>query len=63
MDVFVSCLIDIETFIHNDCLDISGVPGTGKTATVHAVVRELKRLAEASVRSSLLLSTVCLTVE
>lgn len=26
--------------------DISGVPGTGKTATVHAVVRELKRMAE-----------------
>ncbi|KAI0787282.1 P-loop containing nucleoside triphosphate hydrolase protein [Fomes fomentarius] len=27
-------------------VDISGVPGTGKTATVHAVVRELKRMAE-----------------
>jgi len=36
-----------------DCLqDISGVPGTGKTATVHAVVRELKRMAESNVRSS-----------
>ena len=31
--------------------DISGVPGTGKTATVHAVVRELKRMAEQNVRS------------
>ncbi len=30
--------------------DISGVPGTGKTATVHAVVRELKRMAEQNVR-------------
>ncbi|KAK0205055.1 P-loop containing nucleoside triphosphate hydrolase protein [Desarmillaria ectypa] len=30
------------------CIYISGVPGTGKTATVHAVIRELKRLAEAS---------------
>ncbi|KAG5338844.1 hypothetical protein C0989_006009 [Termitomyces sp. Mn162] len=31
------------------CLaDISGVPGTGKTATVHAVVRQLKRMAENS---------------
>ncbi|KAJ3862386.1 P-loop containing nucleoside triphosphate hydrolase protein [Lentinula novae-zelandiae] len=28
------------------CIYISGVPGTGKTATVHAVIRELKRLAE-----------------
>ncbi|KAI0047680.1 P-loop containing nucleoside triphosphate hydrolase protein [Auriscalpium vulgare] len=28
------------------CVYISGVPGTGKTATVHAVVRELKRMAE-----------------
>jgi Cdc6-like AAA superfamily ATPase len=31
--------------------DISGVPGTGKTATVHAVVRELKRMAEQNVCS------------
>ncbi|KAJ7128891.1 P-loop containing nucleoside triphosphate hydrolase protein [Mycena crocata] len=30
------------------CVYISGVPGTGKTATVHAVVRELKRMAESS---------------
>lgn len=28
------------------CIYISGVPGTGKTATVHAVVRQLKRMAE-----------------
>ena len=28
------------------CLDIAGVPGTGKTATVHAVVKELRRKAE-----------------
>ncbi|WVQ68072.1 uncharacterized protein L199_006278 [Kwoniella botswanensis] len=28
------------------CLYIAGVPGTGKTATVHAVVKELKRKAE-----------------
>lgn len=30
-------------------LDISGVPGTGKTATVHTVVKELKRMAQSSV--------------
>ncbi|KAF7374895.1 Origin recognition complex subunit 1 [Mycena sanguinolenta] len=30
------------------CVYISGVPGTGKTATVHAVVRELKRMAESN---------------
>ncbi|KAG6837268.1 hypothetical protein H0H93_012273 [Arthromyces matolae] len=30
------------------CVYISGVPGTGKTATVHAVVRQLKRMAESS---------------
>ncbi|KAF9022267.1 P-loop containing nucleoside triphosphate hydrolase protein [Hymenopellis radicata] len=28
------------------CIYISGVPGTGKTATVHAVIRELMKLAE-----------------
>ncbi|KAK7460371.1 Origin recognition complex, subunit 1 [Stygiomarasmius scandens] len=28
------------------CVYISGVPGTGKTATVHAVIRELTRMAE-----------------
>ncbi|KAH7926066.1 P-loop containing nucleoside triphosphate hydrolase protein [Leucogyrophana mollusca] len=30
------------------CVYISGVPGTGKTATVHAVVRELTRMAQNS---------------
>jgi origin recognition complex subunit 1 len=30
----------------SDTLDISGVPGTGKTATVQSVVVELKRLLE-----------------
>ncbi len=34
------------------CADISGVPGTGKTATVHAMVRELKRMAERNVSTS-----------
>jgi Cdc6-like AAA superfamily ATPase len=32
------------------CIDISGVPGTGKTATVHTIIRELKSMAENSVR-------------
>lgn len=35
----------------NQTIDISGVPGTGKTATVHTVVNELKRRAEANVRT------------
>lgn len=30
-------------------LDISGVPGTGKTATVHAVMRALEEAAEQEV--------------
>lgn len=30
------------------CIYISGVPGTGKTATVHSVIKEMKRLAEAN---------------
>lgn len=30
------------------CVYISGVPGTGKTATVHTVIRELKRMAKAN---------------
>lgn len=34
-----------------DQSDIAGVPGTGKTATVHAVVKELKRKAEDGVSS------------
>ena len=33
--------------------DVSGVPGTGKTATVHRIVRELKRMAERNVRTGL----------
>ena len=36
-------------FVTGIFTDISGVPGTGKTATVHAVVRELKRMAEQNV--------------
>ncbi len=28
------------------CIYISGVPGTGKTASVHAIVRDLKQEAE-----------------
>lgn len=32
-------------------VDIAGVPGTGKTATVHAVVKELKRKGEDGVRT------------
>ncbi|KAJ3501971.1 hypothetical protein NLJ89_g9099 [Agrocybe chaxingu] len=30
------------------CIYISGVPGTGKTATVHTIIRELKRMAQNS---------------
>jgi origin recognition complex subunit 1 len=41
--------------------DISGVPGTGKTATVHAVVRELKRMAEQNVCFSCTFDRVELT--
>lgn len=33
----------------NSIIDISGVPGTGKTATVHAVIRELKLMAQNAV--------------
>ena len=51
MVVFVSLILSSSLFQRFDCrLDISGVPGTGKTATVHAVVRELKRMAESNVR-------------
>jgi len=35
-------------------IDISGVPGTGKTATVHTIIRELKSMAENSVRKVIL---------
>ena len=50
------CVCESELFfsrshIFDYHLDISGVPGTGKTATVHAVVRELKRMAESNVRN------------
>lgn len=31
--------------------DISGVPGTGKTATVHAVVKELKAMTNRNVHA------------
>ena len=31
--------------------DIAGVPGTGKTATVHAVVKQLTKRAEEGVRN------------
>jgi Cdc6-like AAA superfamily ATPase len=38
----------LNSFLHTD---ISGVPGTGKTATVYAVVKELRAMAERSVCS------------
>lgn len=41
-------------------VDISGVPGTGKTATVHAVVRQLKRMAEQNVSSMYPVLSTCL---
>jgi origin recognition complex subunit 1 len=47
--VFIITKPVIEYFLLKD---ISGVPGTGKTATVHAIVRELKRMAEESVCNS-----------
>lgn len=40
--------------------DISGVPGTGKTATVHAVVRELKRMAANNVRPPRTRTSMCI---
>lgn len=51
----------ISVFLCVFCIDISGVPGTGKTATVHAIVRELKRMAEESVRLFFLVSS-CLAL-
>ena len=32
------------------CSDISGMPGTGKTATVNWIIRELQELSEADVK-------------
>ena len=51
MRVWVWMLIDYMrvVWVTVRLADISGVPGTGKTATVHAVVRELKRMAEQNV--------------
>ena len=47
------CICEFSLSVLNDDVidslsfaDISSVPGTGKTATVHAVVRELQRMAE-----------------
>lgn len=50
MSVFVNGQVGCQLTCIVLCADISGVPGTGKTATVHAVVRELKRMAEHNVR-------------
>jgi len=41
--------------------DISGVPGTGSTATLHAVARQLKRMAEFGVSRDSSTSS-CLTL-
>lgn len=49
----VSVFLTMSPYLANfffQMVDISGVPGTGKTATVHAVVKELKRMAQNSVR-------------
>ncbi|WWC71564.1 uncharacterized protein I206_105522 [Kwoniella pini CBS 10737] len=46
---FIDVLSKVEEGVESGgggCLYIAGVPGTGKTATVHAVVKELKRKAE-----------------
>lgn len=48
-DEFVDVMTKVEEGIESGgggCLYISGVPGTGKTATVHAVIKELTRKAE-----------------
>lgn len=39
--------------------DVSGLPGTGKTATVHAVIRQLKRMAEENVSRDAISMSVC----
>ncbi|KAJ1476866.1 P-loop containing nucleoside triphosphate hydrolase protein, partial [Baffinella frigidus] len=38
------------------CIYISGVPGTGKTASVHAIIREMTRESEANGRPAALLA-------
>lgn len=48
-DEFIDVMTRVESGIESGgggCLYISGVPGTGKTATVHAVIKELTRKAE-----------------
>jgi len=47
--VFVSSSRPLFFLLLSPSLDISGVPGTGKTATVHTVIRELKRMAKSNV--------------
>ncbi|KAJ9097670.1 hypothetical protein QFC21_004707 [Naganishia friedmannii] len=48
-DEFLEVLMKVEEGIDDGgggCLYIAGVPGTGKTATVHAVVKQLTKRAE-----------------
>ncbi|KAJ9117153.1 hypothetical protein QFC20_000296 [Naganishia adeliensis] len=48
-DEFLEVLMKVEEGIEDGgggCLYIAGVPGTGKTATVHAVVKQLTKRAE-----------------
>ncbi len=42
-------VVNDEVINWSSSTDISGVPGTGKTATVHSVVRELKHMADQNV--------------